>query len=191
MTRLVTANLTYRRLEQARIPVHIVATNLLTGCEVLLSSGDAASAVLASAAIPGVFPPVYRDGLVLVDGGLANNTAISQAVTLGADRIYVLPTGYACALTTAPASALGVAMQALSLMIQQRLITDATLFADHVELIVLPPLCPLTVTAIDFGQARLLIDSARTTAGAWLDGGTPAHGGPQLLSLHDHFHVDD
>src|SRR5207248_3728928 len=141
---------TFSRLEQARIPVHIVTTNLLSvttnllsGEEVLLSHGDALSAVLASAAIPGVFLAVRRDGQILVDGGLADNAAISQAVALGADRVFVLPTGYACALTEPPSRPVGVALQALGLLIQQRLISDVALYADRVELIVLPPLCPL------------------------------------------------
>ncbi len=186
LSRLITDNLTYSELQQAPIPVHLVATNLLSGVEVLLSHRDAASAVLASAAIPGVFAPVCRDGLILVDGGLADNTAISQAVAQGADRVFVLPTGYACALTEAPKRALAVAMQALDLLIAQRLITDANLYAERVELIVLPPLCPLSVSPIDFGQAGQLIERARTTAGKWLDATTHAVSGAELLSLHDH-----
>ncbi|HEY5335333.1 MAG TPA: patatin-like phospholipase family protein [Mycobacteriales bacterium] len=187
LARLITTYLHYDQLQQAGIPVHLVTTNLLSGAEVLLSDGDAASAVLASAAIPGVFAPVRRDGLILVDGGLADNAAISQAVALGADRVFVLPTGYACALTAPPSHALGVALQALGLLIAQRLIHDVALYADRVELIVLPPLCPLAISPIDFSHARQLIERARSTAGSWLDGDTPAPSHPELLlSLHDH-----
>jgi NTE family protein len=187
LRRLIASHLTFSQLEQARIPVHIVTTNLLSGEEVLLSHGDALSAVLASAAIPGVFPPVRRDGQILVDGGLADNAAISQAVALGADRVFVLPTGYACALTEPPARPIGVALQALGLLIQQRLINDVALYADRVELIVLPPLCPLDVSPADFSQARELIVRARSVAGIWLGGGNPSPRHPErLLSLHDH-----
>lgn len=187
LTRLVTAHLPYEQLQDADIPVHLVATNLLSGMEALLSSGSALSAVLASAAVPGVFSPVSRDGLTLVDGGLADNAAISQAVVLGADRVFVLPTGYACALARPPRHALGVALQALGLLIQQRLINDVTLYAGKIELIVLPPLCPLAVSPVDFGQARQLIDRGRQTSGSWLDSGCRAPSHPELLlSLHDH-----
>src|SRR4051794_3077371 len=89
--RLLDQHLTYRNLQDAPTPVHIVTTNLLSGEEVLLSTGDAASAVLASTAIPGVFPAIERDGLTLVDGGIADNAALSQALALGADEIYILP----------------------------------------------------------------------------------------------------
>lgn len=187
LRRLVAAHLTYGALEEASTPVHVVATNLLSGEEVLLSTGDAVSAVLASTAIPGVLPVVQREGMSLVDGGLANNTAISQAVALGADRVFVLPTGVACALTEPPAGALAVTVQALSFLIQQRLIRDVADFAGHAELHVLPPLCPLAVSPLDFRHAAELIDRARQSTGKWLDTGGPALPQPErFLSLHHH-----
>jgi NTE family protein len=188
---LVSKNLTYRLLEDAPIPVHVVATNLLSGEEVLMSTGDAISAVLASTAIPGLLPAVRRDGLVLVDGGLANNAAISQAVALGADRIFVLPTGVACALTAPPASPFASAMQALSFLTQQRLIHDVTAFAEHAELHVLPPLCPLGISSADFGHATELTERARRATGSWLDDGGDQLPHPErFLSLHHHNHGD-
>jgi NTE family protein len=48
--------------------------------------------VLAAAAIPGVLAPVRWHERLLVDGGVVNNTPISHAVELGAERIFVLPT---------------------------------------------------------------------------------------------------
>ena len=95
---LLEKNLPYRRIEQAALPLHIVATDVLSGREVVLSAGPVVDAVQASAAIPGVFPSVSIDGMELVDGGVANNTPISVAIALGARRIVVLPAGFACAL---------------------------------------------------------------------------------------------
>jgi NTE family protein len=185
--RLITGGLSYPRLEDARIPLHVIAADLLTGEEALLSSGDAMSAVLASAAIPGVLPPVQRDGRTLIDGGLANNAAISHAVALGADRVFVLPTGYACALTETPAGPIAVALQALSLLIQQRLIADVARYADRVELVVLPPLCPLRISPFDFGHAPELVARAHAAAGSWLDTGAALLPHPErFLSLHRH-----
>jgi NTE family protein len=86
LRRLVAANLGYTDLMDSRVEVHLVSTDLLTGQEVLLSSGDAASAVVASAAIPGVFPPVCRESRVLVDGGIAEHAAIRHAIERGADE---------------------------------------------------------------------------------------------------------
>jgi NTE family protein len=81
--RLIESHLPYSNLEDAGIAVHVVATNMLSGEEVLLSEGDASSAILASTAIPGLLPAVCRDGLILGDGALANNTPISQASASG------------------------------------------------------------------------------------------------------------
>ena len=118
---LVAANLTCDRLEDAKIPVHVVATDVLSETEVVLSHGDATSAVLASAAIPAVFPPVAVDGRVLFDGGVADNTPISQGIALGATRVVVVPAGVSCALEKPPRSAIAAAVHAVTLLIEQRL----------------------------------------------------------------------
>jgi len=187
LRRLIETHLTYQQLQDAEIGVHVVATNVLSGAEVLLSTGDAVSAILASTAVPGLLPAVRRDGLTLVDGALANNAAISQAVTLGADRIFVLPAGVACALTEAPTSPYAAALQALSFLTQQRLIRDVADLARKAELHVIPPLCPLSVSAADFGHARELIDRARNATGRWLDAGHDRLAQPErFLSLHEH-----
>jgi NTE family protein len=118
---------------------------------------------------------------------VANNAAVSHAVALGADRIYVLPSGYTCALDRPPATALGNALQALSLLIEQRLILEVAHYADQVDLRVVPPLCPLRVPSIDFRHGRALIARARETSARWLDerGGRRPH--PEnFLSLHSH-----
>jgi len=183
--RLLETHIAYPTLEDAAIPVHIVATNLLSGEEVLLSTGDPVSAVLASAAIPGVLPAVEREGLTLVDGGIADNAALSQAVALGADEVYVLPAGFACALEQPPTTALATAMQALTLLIEQRLVIEVAHFTERARIKVLPPLCPLAVSSIDFSHAGELIERARRATGAWIDSGGPTLPAPErFLSLH-------
>ena len=102
LRRLLERHLPYRHLEEAALPIHVVASDMTTGDEVLLSSGVAVDAVLASTASPGVFPAVSICGKLLVDGGVANNTPISAAIRLGAERVIVLPTGFACALKHIP-----------------------------------------------------------------------------------------
>lgn len=187
LRRLIEANLSFGELEDSRIPLHVVATDVLSGEEVLLSSGDARSAILASAAIPAVFPTVEREGRLLMDGGVANNTAVSQAVALGADRVVVLPTGFSCALLTPPATPLGSALHALTLLIEQRLIVEVAHFADRADIIVLPPLCPLSVSAIDFGASEALMSQAHRASAEWLDAGRHRLPHPErFLSLHSH-----
>jgi NTE family protein len=116
LRQLAARHLQFQRLEQAAIPLHLVAFDLAAGHEVLLSDGPAADAVLAAAAIPGVLPSVRWRGRLLADGGIANNTPISLAVALGAERIYVLPTEDPTdrALPKPPRGALAAAVHAIT-----------------------------------------------------------------------------
>jgi NTE family protein len=79
-----------------------------------LARGDATAAILASAAIPGIFAPVEWERRQLVAGGVSNNTSIADAIELGAERIYVLPTGNACDLDAPPRGALGMVLHAMT-----------------------------------------------------------------------------
>ncbi|BEL01900.1 patatin-like phospholipase family protein [Actinoplanes sichuanensis] len=76
--------------EDLRLPFAAVACDLTTGREVVMRSGPVASAVLASAAIPGVFPPVERDDRLLVDGGLVNMVPAARAREMGADIVIAV-----------------------------------------------------------------------------------------------------
>ena len=161
LRRLVRQQLEFNRLEQAAIPLHIVAFDVLAGREVLLSQGPAHEALLAAAAIPGVFPPVRWGQRHLVDGGVVNNTPISHAVELGAERIYVLPTRYGPqALERPHRGALDAAMHGLSLLVDGRLQADVARYSEEVDLIVLPAVNQRRVQPTDFSQAATLISGA-------------------------------
>jgi len=114
------------------------------------------------------------------------NTPISHALALGASDLYVLPTGHACALAQPPSSALGVALQALTMMIGQRLGIDVERF-QSTRLHVVPPLCPLDVSPADFTHGAELIERAYQSTAAWFADpqrfGQPA---AQLLGPHAH-----
>lgn len=186
---LIAAHLSYRNLEEAVLPCHVVATDALDGREVILSRGDASQALLASAAIPAVFPAVTIDGRPLMDGGIASNTPISAAIALGATRLVILPTGTPCALQAPPRGALAIALHAINLLAMRQLLADVERFAARCELIVLPPLCPLGVNAFDFSHTAELIRRAEQAAGRWLDNGMQALHGKDprwLLAPHRH-----
>jgi len=184
---LLEAQLPVRRLEDTKLPCHIVATDLLEGAEVLLSTGSAIDALLASAAIPGVFPPIRIGDRYLVDGGVANHTPISAAIELGAQRLVVLPTGYSCTLSEPPRNAIGVALHGLNLLIARQLVNAIRHHRKFVEIVVVPPLCPLGVSPYDFNNAIKLIDRAERTTAHWLDhGGEQIDGVPHEMPLHTH-----
>jgi NTE family protein len=184
---LLESELPCQSLEAVRVPCYVVATNVLTGAEVAMSSGPITPALLASAAIPGVFPSVAIDGDYLIDGGVANNTPISTAVRLGATRIIVLPTGMSCALPKPPRGAIAVALHALNLLVMRQLVSDIEYFSGKVELVVLPPLCPVAVTAYDFSQTADLIRRSEASSRLWLkQNGLHDRGTPAELLPHEH-----
>jgi NTE family protein len=164
----------FDQLEDVPIRLRLIATEVRSGAERGLSSGDAESAILASAAIPGVFPSIGRDGETLVDGGVSNNTPISDAAELGASKIYVLPTGAPCELPSAPRGAIPMLVHALALLINQRVAADIEHFSHEAELIVLPPPCPSGIFPSDFGHATQLIEQGYELASDALGHPDPA-----------------
>jgi len=81
------------KFEDLPIPFRLVATDLSSGDAVIMEDGDLATAVFASMAIPGLIPPVERDGKHLIDGGLVNNVPVDLARALGADIVIVVNVG--------------------------------------------------------------------------------------------------
>jgi NTE family protein len=187
LRRVIEERLPYRELEHAAIPLHVVATDLIAGGSVRLSSGPAVEAVLASCAIPAAFPPVRIGERYLIDGAVASNTPISVAVELGAKRVVVLPTGFACALETPPHDAIGCALHAITLLIAHQLVREIERCREQVEIITVPPLCPLSVSPYDFSHARELIERAADQTHRWLDkGGLTRERIPGALRGHTH-----
>src|ERR1041384_4178161 len=86
LRRLINTHLPYRNLEDAKIPVHVVATDIISAETVVLSKGPACQAILASAAIPAAFAPVQWADLFLADGAISSNTPVRVAVANGAER---------------------------------------------------------------------------------------------------------
>lgn len=187
LARLLRTHLPYRDLEHAPVPVTVVAVDVCTSADVPLSRGPAVEAVLASAAIPGVFPPVRIGDRVLMDGGVVDNAPISHAVALGAEQVWVLPAGYACALAEPPRSALAMALQALNVLVQRRLAVDLAVYRDRVDIRVVPPLCPVKVSPTDFSRSAELIDQGLLSTRQWLAAG--ANTDPDAVGLHGHAHL--
>jgi len=186
LRRVIETNLLYSRLEDAQIPLHIMATNQ-QGIGIRLSNGPAVDAILASTAIPGVFPPVNVNGEALMDGAIAANTPVRLASELGASRIIILPTGYACALKQPPMRAIGKALHAITLMIAWQLIYDLERMPENIQVHLVPTLCPLAVSPFDFSRAKELIELAAQSTKKWIDeGGLTRRSLPQELAPHRH-----
>lgn len=189
LRKVVARHLQVDDLKEMPVPLHVVLTDVLSGEELRLSAGPAHDAVMASAAIPGVYSPVEFGGRALMDGGVSDNTPISHAIGLGADEIYVLPTGHACALREAPHGALAMLLHATTLLVQQRLQFDIERYSEDARVIVLPPPCPQHVEAIDFSRSDELIERGLADARAFLkavERGEPWSGVSSAKRLRPH-----
>jgi len=186
LRRVIQANLPYGNLEEAQIPLSVMATNQ-QGQSVRLSKGPAVEAIMASAAIPGIFPHVHLDGDILMDGAIAANTPLRLAVELGASRIIILPTGYACALKEPPTQAIGKALYSIAQRLVRQLMHEMEWMPEHVEVHLVPPLCPLAVSPFDFSKSKELIERAAQSTQKWIDeGGLTRRALPQELAPHRH-----
>src|SRR5690348_1015252 len=157
----------FERLEQAALPVHIVATELKSGRATVLASGPAVPALLASCAIPGVFPPVTIGRRVYVDGGVANHRPVTVAVEQGATEVYVLPVGYPW-LNREPTNALGMALHALARIIEQKLDTEVEQNRGLAHIHVLPAMDVSDISPADFSHTRDMIDWGYRSARRYL-----------------------
>lgn len=187
LRRLLERELLTRTFEQTQVPLYVVAADQATGAEVLLCNGDILESVLASTAIPGVFPPVLLGGRTLVDGVVATGTPIATAVRLGASRLIVMPCGFTCVGKAVPKHPLGRAMHAITLLGARQLRQDFTHYSEKAQLRLVPPLCPLAQSSYDYSNGAALIAAARGSTRAWLDaGGLEKAGFPGQLEVHSH-----
>lgn len=165
--RAIEDHLPLRRIEDAAVPLHIVCADTATRGKVVLSQGDAVDALLATTAIPGIYPAVEIGGRVLVDGGLAEDPPLGTAVDLGATTVYLFPVGWP--LGPAPRrGALVRAMDALDWLFWSVAGAHLERWAPECDLYVLPSppitgLHPLSTRS----ARRLMSDTERMTR-EWL-----------------------
>ena len=160
--------LPYRTFAETAVPLHVVCAELVTGEAVVISSGDMAEAIIASTAIPGVFPPVERQGRYLVD-------------------VIVLPCGFACTLNTVSKRAIGRAIHAITLLGARELRRDYEHYSNSVVMRFAPPICPLSQSPYNYSNGADLIAKARNVTRAWIDGGGLDCGDfPNQLATHTH-----
>jgi NTE family protein len=185
--KLIDDHIPYRNLQDAKLPLHIVATDIITGDSVVLSEGSTAEAIVASTAIPGAFTPVlYRDHY-LADGAISSNTPIRVAVQKGARRLIILPTGHACATDAPPVGAVANVLHALTLLISRQLVSELEGLGPDIEYFVVPPLCPLVGSPYDFTRTADHIDRAIEATDIWLEKDGVQEGNiPHEMRPHDH-----
>jgi NTE family protein len=90
VSELVRAHIHDETIEMLLKPFAAVATDIVSGEEVVIRSGDVIEAVRASISVPGIFTPVRSNGRILVDGGLTNPVPVSAARAMGADFVIAV-----------------------------------------------------------------------------------------------------
>jgi len=171
---VIGGNLPYYRLEDAPTPVGVVTTHLRTGTAVLHRAGSAVEILLASAAIPGVFPPVRLSPMSAptrpgthVDGGVRCMVPIEMALAQRPKRVWVLDVASAVKATRSyhPGSLDPVTTGFAMAMAAQ---ADATADAEHdahVRVINLPMGAVRRLrSAMDFSRGKALYDAGREEA---------------------------
>ena len=150
-----------RTIEQMRIPLGIVATDLDSGQAILFEVGDAGTAVRASSAVPAVFQPVSIGGREYVDGGLVAPVPVRFARQMGAEVVIAVD------ISSAPeGNATGDAMRMLlqTFAIMGRSINNFEL--RDADIVVRPRLPG--VSSADFSARKRSIQAGRDAARAQL-----------------------
>lgn len=123
---------------ELRVPFQCVAACIERAAEHWFHEGPLVDAVLASAALPGVLPPVEIGGEHYIDGGIVNSIPISRAVELGATEIYVLHVGRVEQPLSPPTNPLQVALIAFEVARRHRFARDLAMLPEDVVAHVLP-----------------------------------------------------
>jgi NTE family protein len=156
-----------RSFADLEIPLRVIATDLDSGEEVVLVRGPLQPALLASAALPGVFPIVHHDGRRLVDGGVVNSVPLWHALSGPVDRVFVLDVS-AGAESRPVRSPLDVVMTSFMHARSQRFELELRHVPPEIDVVVMPRPRD-TRDLFDFTGARELIDEAYELGLAALD----------------------
>jgi NTE family protein len=155
--------------EELAVPFQCVATDVDSATEHWFDSGRLVEPILASAALPAVYPMVHIDGRRYSDGGVVNNVPLARAVELGAKKVYVLHVGLhgrPHALVRRP---LDAALIAYWIARNNRFQRDLASLPKSVEVVVLPPGDRPDIDYDDFDQTEDLMTKGYERASTYLD----------------------
>ena len=143
------------------IPFRAIATNIVTGQPVAMGSGNFSTAVFASMSIPAAFPPVEREGLLLVDGGISDNLPVDVARAMGVDVVIVVDVGEPPARAEKITNAISVFNQMQLLLGYDAIRRQRASIAGR-DVLIEPDINGLSVAAFD--KAELGIERGRAAA---------------------------
>lgn len=138
LLKMIESNLGQPTFEDTQIPLAVVVADLDTGAERVFTAGDLVQPLLASSAMPGVYPPVAIDGHLYIDGGVANSVPIAPAVSMGAKKLYIIDVSATNHQRRPLLRPMDYLLHAFSLSRSKRLELDIGHFKERVELIFVP-----------------------------------------------------
>jgi NTE family protein len=188
LSELLCRALTVTRFEQLKLPFGALVTDLETLHGALFTSGELRPALLASAAIPGVFPPVNIQGKTYVDGALTAHVPLRAATMMGAASLVVLDAGEICHQRRAPRHVADMFWMTMQAVMRQRVRVEAPMMAQQFPILYLPTPCPISNAALDFGESGRLMAQAEVMAQDFLE--TAVIPTPGQMSGAPHFHDD-
>jgi NTE family protein len=162
--------LTARTFEELAVPFQCVATDVVGVREVWFRSGPLIEPILASAALPAVYPAVEIDGVRYLDGGIVDDVPMSRAVDLGARRLYVLQVGLFSRPRPEPKRPLDVAVQAYWIARHHRFKRELAAMPSDIDVHLLPTGQTPHMRYNDFTRTSELISLAYEASSAYLAG---------------------
>lgn len=173
--RIVETRLGQARFEDAQIPLGVIATELESGREQVFTSGPLLDPLLASTAMPSIYPPVEINGKLYTDGGVANNVPIGPAVAMGAKTLYVMNSTSHSHQRRPLVRPMDYLLHAFTLARAQRLEIEKEMYSKQVRLVMLPtPVLDFFVPFASMEFTERLIDLSYRTTKAFLEGGIEA-----------------
>jgi NTE family protein len=168
LRRQLEAHLLVRDLSETCTAVHVVATELESGNAVVLSHGDAVTALLASSAFPGMYPPVLLGHLHLIDGGVAADVPVLQAEALGVGDVYVLPAAADAPSHTFGRGPLPLAYSALGQVLGGIARRDIAAAGSRIRIRVLPTIVSAAGNPVDFRYTTQQIATGYERTARWI-----------------------
>ncbi|MBK6312586.1 MAG: patatin-like phospholipase family protein [Candidatus Microthrix subdominans] len=156
--------------ESLKIRFECVATDLVSGVARWFGSGELLDPILASAALPAVYPPVTLEGRRYVDGGVIDNVPISRAVELGAERVYVLHVGLHGRPEATIRRPVDGAMLGYWIARNHRFMRDLSNIPNGTQVVILPTGTRPELRYDDFSRTEELIQVGYQRAAEFLDG---------------------
>lgn len=153
----------YYRFDELPIPYRAVATDLVSGKEVVFAEGELASVMRASMSVPGAVAPAEVGGMMLVDGMLTKNLPIEVARAMGADIIIAVNVGTPLLKREQLDSVLAVTGQMLSILTEQNVQASLAKLTPK-DILITPALEGFTTG--DFDVLRKIVPHGETAARA-------------------------